>query len=167
MDLLAAIEAWHGRDGPTLLLADRPRLAAAERLLAEAGVAVRRLGAELLARVPDELIEAEQRLSPRPDSAEPQLAWAGHKQAVRRALEAAFADWLSELAGERCALSDLELALGERLPLERLINQGAPVLLLVPGRRDGAAVIYAPDEAPVRLPPAFAARCLVVGGAGG
>lgn len=167
MDLPAAIEAWRGRDGPTLLLVDRPRLAAAERLLDEAGVAVRRLGAELLARMPDELIDAELRLAPRPDSAEPQLAWAGHKQAVRRALEAAFSDWLSETAGERCALVDLELALGERLPLERLIDQGAPMLLLVPGRREGAAVIHAPDETPVRLPPALCARCLAVGEAGG
>lgn len=119
--------------------------------LSAAGVAVCRLGSEIVQRIPD------------PDSflvpGDP-LAREG-REAARQAVAQAFEAWLEEAGAghEPLAIRDLELAVAERLELARLAELGRPVLLLAPGRTAGATVrLFAtgPHDG-LPLPPAVAA----------
>jgi len=127
-------------------------LAELSAALSVAGVAVCRLGTELLRRIPDpdSLAAAEEVRSP--EAAD----------AVRRAVGQAFDAWLREAAtqGGPLAVQDLELAVAERVELARLTELGRPVLVLAPGlaARHLARLYATGPHDGVPLPPAIAPR---------
>lgn len=161
MEIGAALAEWRREAGLCLLLGDPELLEQAAERLGEQGCAVASLTDELLARCPerDALIAAERALAPGVGRIDDhQLAWQAHRTTVRRRLTEAFAAWLAEAAAsaDPLAVREIELAAGERLPLERLAELPRPVLLLLTGRRTEDGAVLLGDEGPaVRLPPAL------------
>lgn len=158
-----ALAAWRARPAQvSLLLGEPDRLERAAERLAASGCAVCSLGDELLARCRDvdALVSAELALAPTGTgrTSDP-LAWQAHRGTVRRRLHEAFEAWLATAAGGGAPLAvrDLELAAGERLPLERLTELQRPLLLLLCARRDAAGAVHfgGGNGASLRLPPAL------------